>query len=101
MLSCSQGLERSLPWLLCVPAAGLSLAAVSGGFMAGPVAQLSMVTAQHGPLVAQGPGSLVVVLLLLLLLLLLDADRRLQSLWFCLLSLGEDNDREGAPGCGL
>lgn len=45
---------------------------------------------------AWGPGSLVVVLLLLLLLLLLGAcpslDRCLQSLWFYLLSLGEDND---------
>lgn len=48
-----------------------------------------------GALVAQGPGSLVVVLLLLLLLLLAacrSLDRHLQSLWFCLLSLGEDND---------
>lgn len=55
------------------------------------------------PSVAWGSGSLVVVLLLLLLLLGVSPtlDRHNQPLWFCLLSPGEDNDREGAPGCGL
>lgn len=55
------------------------------------------------PSVAWGSGSPVVVLLLLLLLLGVSPtlDRHIQPLWFCLPSPGEDNDREGAPGCGL
>lgn len=53
MLSCSRGLERCLPRTLAplrVPAAGLTPTAVSRGSLAGLVARLSMVTAQHGPL---------------------------------------------------
>lgn len=61
MLSCSRGLERCLPRMLAllrVPAAGLTPTAVSRGLLAGPVAWLSVVTAQHGPLEHQWHGGL-------------------------------------------